>query len=98
MARSWRRAPAVVEKLMKPLVSLILAVALAAPLSKPVAAQAAKKEPSAGQLAARERQKQCGAEWKQATAAKTVSSTVRSRGCATEAAMASSIVRTLTSG
>ena len=72
MARSWRRAPAVVEKLMKPLVSLILAVALAVPLSHPVAAQAAKKEPSAGQLAAREREKQCGAEWKQAKAAKTV--------------------------
>ena len=30
---------------------------------------AAKKEPSAGQAAARERQKKCGAEWKEAKAA-----------------------------
>ena len=29
----------------------------------------AKKEPSAGQLATRERQKKCGAEWKEAKAA-----------------------------
>ena len=31
-----------------------------------------KKEPSAGQLAARERQKKCGAEWKEAKAANKV--------------------------
>jgi hypothetical protein len=69
----WRcRAPAVVEPTMKRTVPLILALALCAPLSLPAAAQAAKKEPSAGQTAARERQKQCGAEWKQAKAAKTV--------------------------
>jgi hypothetical protein len=32
-------------------------------------AEKAKKEPSAGMLAARERQKKCGAEWKEAKAA-----------------------------
>ena len=32
----------------------------------------AKKPPSAGQLAARERQKKCGAEWKAAKAAGTI--------------------------
>src|SRR5436305_184045 len=32
-------------------------------------ATTSKREPTAGQLAARERQKQCGAEWKEAKAA-----------------------------
>jgi hypothetical protein len=32
-------------------------------------AAASKKEPSVGQMAARERQKKCGAEWKEAKAA-----------------------------
>ena len=32
-------------------------------------AATSKREPTAGQLAARERQKQCGAEWKEAKAA-----------------------------
>jgi hypothetical protein len=32
------------------------------------AAPAAKREPTAGQMAARERQKKCGAEWKEAKA------------------------------
>ncbi|HET9801378.1 MAG TPA: hypothetical protein VFP82_06790, partial [Chthoniobacterales bacterium] len=34
-----------------------------------------KKEPSAGQLAARERQKKCAAEWKEAKAANKVEGT-----------------------
>ena len=37
--------------------------------AKPAKAAKAKKAPTAGQLAARERQKTCGAEWKAAKAA-----------------------------
>jgi hypothetical protein len=43
----------------------------AAPKGKATTSKATttKKEPTAGQLAARERQKQCGVEWKEAKAA-----------------------------
>jgi hypothetical protein len=42
----------------------------AAQTAQPAApAKNAKKQPTAGQLAARERQKKCGAEWKEAKAA-----------------------------
>jgi hypothetical protein len=44
--------------------------ALSATLPNP--AHAAAKEPSAGQQAARERQKRCSIEWKEAKAAKTL--------------------------
>ncbi len=37
--------------------------------AKPAKAAKTKKPPTAGQLAARERQKKCGAEWKEAKAA-----------------------------
>jgi hypothetical protein len=53
-----------------------LIVAPLPPLTQTAAAQtatpakpAAKKAPSSGQLAARERQKKCGVEWKEAKAA-----------------------------
>ena len=57
--------------------AVVAAGLIAAPLpmlSQTAAAQTAveakaKKPPSAGQLAARERQKKCGAEWKEAKAA-----------------------------
>jgi hypothetical protein len=39
------------------------------------ATPAAKREPTPGQLAARERQKQCGVEWKEAKAAGTTKGT-----------------------
>ena len=50
------------------------AALLALTAASPVMAQAkktgaAKSQPSAGQLAVRERQKKCGAEWKEAKAA-----------------------------
>jgi hypothetical protein len=50
------------------------AALLALAAASPVMAQAkktgaAKSQPSAGQLAVRERQKKCGAEWKEAKAA-----------------------------
>lgn len=48
-----------------------LAALLVAP-ALPASAQAAKKEPTAKQLAARERQAKCSAEWKKAKAEKTL--------------------------
>ena len=62
---------------------LALQPALAAPLpaagalltgavSRPLLEVRGKREPSAGQLSARDRQKKCGAEWKEAKAANKV--------------------------
>jgi hypothetical protein len=42
------------------------------PAAQPAKPAAAKKQPGAGFKAARERQKKCGAEWKEAKAAGTV--------------------------
>jgi len=64
----------------KAIIAAIVAAGLLAaplsPLTQTATAQTdqaktpkAKKPPSAGQLAARERQKKCGAEWKEAKAA-----------------------------
>ena len=53
-------------------VASLLAFTLGAPAALPAAAQTAKKEPTAKQLAARERQTKCSAEWKQAKEAKTL--------------------------
>jgi hypothetical protein len=55
-------------------VAALAAALLALTAASPVMAQAkktgaAKSQPSAGQLAVRERQKKCGAEWKEAKAA-----------------------------
>jgi hypothetical protein len=52
----------------------LLAAAMIVAFAAPVAAQAAKpkKEPTAAQLAARERQKACSAEWKKAKAGGTL--------------------------
>jgi hypothetical protein len=55
-------------------VAAFAAALLALTAASPVMAQAkktgaAKSQPSAGQLAVRERQKKCGAEWKEAKAA-----------------------------
>jgi hypothetical protein len=54
--------------------AVFAAALLALAAAPPVMAQAkksgaAKSQPSAGQLAVRERQKKCGAEWKEAKAA-----------------------------
>ncbi len=69
-------APVAIGKLLATLSTLILATGLMvapAPSSAQTAAAAAtakpKKPPSPGQVALRERQKKCGAEWKEAKAA-----------------------------
>ncbi len=70
-------APVATGKLFTTLSTLILAVGLMvapAPSSAQTTAPAAatakvKKPPSPGQVALRERQKKCGAEWKEAKAA-----------------------------
>jgi hypothetical protein len=60
--------------MMTRVVAAVLAAALVTALSaSPVLAQSKKegasKQPSAGQMAARERAKKCGAEWREAKAA-----------------------------
>ena len=57
---------------MKIALAASLAFALAASSGVPAVAQTAKKEPTANQLAARERQTKCAAEWKKAKAEKTL--------------------------
>lgn len=56
----------------KIVVAALVAFALGSLASLPASAQAAKKEPTAKQLAARERQVKCSTEWKQAKEAKTL--------------------------
>jgi hypothetical protein len=57
----------------KTLLRLMFATVLAAASTLPAAAETKpKKEPTPAQLLARERQKQCGAEWQTAKAAKTL--------------------------
>jgi hypothetical protein len=60
---------------MKPILAAAL---LAATAALPAAAQTKpKREPTAAQLAARERQVKCAAEWRQAKAAKTLPADLR---------------------
>ena len=57
-----------VAMITAPIPHLVPAAAAQQQASAPAADAKAKKEPSAGQLAARERQKKCAAEWKEAKA------------------------------
>ncbi|WP_205522875.1 hypothetical protein, partial [Myxococcus eversor] len=57
----------IVTKAIRTILSATTALMLAWPLQAQAQAKP-KKEPSAAQLAARERQKQCSAEWKDAKA------------------------------
>lgn len=57
-----------VAMITAPMPHLIPAAAAQQQASAPAADAKTKKEPSAGQLAARERQKKCAAEWKEAKA------------------------------
>ena len=58
-----------VAMITAPMPHLILAAAAQQQASAPDKNAKPKKEPSAGQLAARERQKKCAAEWKETKAA-----------------------------
>jgi len=71
--RAALRGPLLGELTMKTLLCLSLAAALVgSSLVQASAETKPKKEPTAAQLLARERQKQCGAEWQTAKAAKTL--------------------------